>query len=94
MAGAIAMARCVLAVGSGNGATVERPAGFPVVFLGLVPLPDFVPVRESLADALKLVHATLAFTLAGLVLVHIAAALKHQWIDNDGLLRRMLPGRR
>ena len=69
-------------------------AGFPVVFLGLVPLPDFVPVSESLADALKLVHATLAFTLAGLVLVHIAAALKHQWIDNDGLLRRMLPGRR
>ena len=69
-------------------------AGFPVAFLGLVPLPDFVPVSESLADALKLVHATLAFTLAGLVLVHIAAALKHQWIDNDGLLQRMLPGRR
>ena len=69
-------------------------AGFPVVFLGLFPLPDFVQVSESLSDALKLVHATLAFTLAGLVLVHIAAALKHQWIDNDGLLRRMLPGRR
>jgi cytochrome b561 len=24
----------------------------------------------------------------------VAAALKHQWIDNDGLLQRMLPGRR
>ena len=69
-------------------------AGFPVVFLGLVPLPDFVPVSKSLADILKPIHATLAFALAGLVLVHVAAALKHQWIDNDGLLQRMLPGRR
>ena len=69
-------------------------AGFPVVFLGLVPLPDFVPVSKALADVLKPIHATLAFALAGLVLVHVAAALKHQWIDNDGLLQRMLPGRR
>ena len=69
-------------------------AGFPVVFLGLVPLPDFVPVSKALADVLQPIHATLAFALAGLVLVHVAAALKHQWIDNDGLLQRMLPGRR
>ena len=40
------------------------------------------------------IYLTLAFALAGLVLVHVAAALKHQWIDNDGLLQRMLPGRR
>jgi cytochrome b561 len=25
------------------------------------------------------------------VLVHVAAALKHQWIDRDGLLSRMMP---
>ena len=30
------------------------------------------------------------FVLAGL---HVAAALKHQFIDRDGLLQRMLPGR-
>ena len=30
------------------------------------------------------------FALAGL---HVAAALKHQFIDRDGLLWRMLPGR-
>jgi cytochrome b561 len=76
-----------------SGWAYSSAAGFPIVFLGLVPLPDFVPVSEPLADILKLGHATLAFTLAGLVLVHIAAAIKHQWIDNDGLLQRMLPGR-
>ena len=31
---------------------------------------------------------------APVVLLHVGAALKHQWIDRDGLLSRMLPGRR
>jgi cytochrome b561 len=30
------------------------------------------------------------FALAGL---HVAAALKHQFLDGDGLILRMLPGR-
>lgn len=77
-----------------SGWAYSSAAGFPVVFFGILPLPDFVPVSETLADLFKLAHATLAFTLAGLVLVHVAAALKHQWVDNDGLLQRMLPGRR
>ena len=37
-------------------------------------------------------HALLAYGLAALVLLHVAAALKHQIIDRDGLLARMLPG--
>ncbi|MHB1409760.1 MAG: cytochrome b, partial [Acidovorax defluvii] len=32
--------------------------------------------------------------MAALVLVHVAAALKHQFFDRDGLMLRMLPGRR
>jgi cytochrome b561 len=32
--------------------------------------------------------------MAALVVLHVAAALKHQLIDRDGLLLRMLPGRR
>ena len=31
--------------------------------------------------------------LALLVLVHVAAALKHHFVDGDGLMSRMLPGR-
>ncbi len=69
-------------------------AGFPIVFLGLWPLPDFVPVSPDLAEAIKPWHAFSAYTLAALVLVHVAAALKHHWIDRDGLLSRMLPGGR
>lgn len=68
-------------------------AGFPIVVFGLLPLPDFVPVDKALAAAIKPWHGWLAYTLAALVLLHVAGALKHHFIDRDGLLRRMLPGR-
>lgn len=65
--------------------------GFPIVVYGVLPLPDFVPVDKGLAETLKLLHKTLAFTLAAVVLAHIGAALKHQFLDRDGLLLRMWP---
>jgi cytochrome b561 len=66
-------------------------AGFPVVWFGVVPLPDFVPVNRDWAEVLKDLHEALASAMAAIVLVHIAAALKHHWVDRDGLLRRMSP---
>jgi cytochrome b561 len=69
-------------------------AGFPIVFLGLVPLPDWVPVSPALAETIKPLHQWSAYALAGLIVLHIAAALKHQLVDRDGLLLRMLPERR
>lgn len=66
-------------------------AGFPVVWLGVLPLPDWVPVDRALAEALKALHGALAKLLALLVLGHVAAALKHHYLDRDGLLRRMRP---
>lgn len=69
-------------------------AGFPVVWFGVLPLPDFVPKDKALAEILKSRHELLAWALAVLVLLHIAAALKHQFIDRDGLLDRMRPARR
>ena len=68
-------------------------AGFPIVWLGVLPLPDFVSPDKALAEAIKPWHGRLAITLAGLVALHVAAALKHQFIDRDGLLRRMWPKR-
>ena len=68
-------------------------AGFPVVWFGVWPLPDWVPVSEPLADALKLAHKVAAVSMGALVLLHVAAAVKHQLLDRDGLLRRMAWGR-
>jgi cytochrome b561 len=67
--------------------------GFPIVVFGLIPLPDFLPVDKALAEALKPLHAYLAFALAALVVMHVAAAVKHQLIDRDGLIARMWPAR-
>jgi len=66
-------------------------AGFPIVVFGLIPLPDFVPVDKPLAEILKSSHGLLAYALAFVVLAHVAAALKHQFLDRDGLLLRMWP---
>lgn len=68
-------------------------AGFPVVLFGLWPLPDWVPVSEPLAEALKQAHKFAALGMGALVMLHVAAALKHQLIDRDGLLARMGWGR-
>lgn len=64
-------------------------AGFPVVVFGVLPLPDFVPVDKALAAALKPWHQASAFALGALVLLHLAAVVKHQFLDRDGLLGRM-----
>jgi cytochrome b561 len=68
-------------------------AGFPIVWFGQIPLPDLLAPNKELAELIQPLHGLAAFALLGLAGLHIAAALKHHWIDRDGLLSRMLPGR-
>ena len=68
--------------------------GFPIVWFGVLPLPDFVPVDKPLADVLRGLHVGSAFTLAAMVLLHVAATFKHQFVDRDGLMARMWPAPR
>ena len=69
-------------------------AGFPIVWFGVLPLPDLVSPDKALAETLKQTHKLLAYGLATLVLAHVAGALKHHFVDRDGLLQRMLPALR
>jgi cytochrome b561 len=66
-------------------------SGVPTVYLGLLQLPDLLERDKALAGQLKLVHVTLNYTMLTLVVIHAAAALKHHFVDRDGVLRRMLP---
>lgn len=66
-------------------------AGFPVVYLGIFPLPVLIERNVELAGTLKLLHQVLVYSMAGLVVLHAAGALKHYFIDRDGTLARMLP---
>lgn len=66
-------------------------AGFPVVYFGWFQLPDLVARNTELAATLKLVHRVLTYSLAAVVVLHVLAALKHQWLDRDRLIARMNP---
>lgn len=66
-------------------------SGFPIVYLGLVPLPVLIQPNADLAHTLKEVHELLNYSLVLLLLAHVGAALKHHVIDKDGTLARMLP---
>lgn len=66
-------------------------SGVPVVYLGLFKLPVLIGADAELKPVLKAVHFWLNMLLAGSVGVHVMAALKHQFVDRDGVLRRMLP---
>lgn len=60
---------------------------------GLFELPDPIdPGIKLVSDVLGRVHFGLALGLVVLLLVHVAAALKHAFVDHDGVLSRMLRG--
>ena len=66
-------------------------AGVPVVYLGVIPLPVLIEKNDVLKVILQQTHMVLNFSMAALVAVHALAAIKHQFIDRDGTLARMLP---
>ena len=68
-------------------------AGFQIVVFGVLPMPNLLQVDKELAESIKPWHAWLAYALGALVVMHVAASLKHHFVDHDGLLHRMRPGR-
>ena len=76
-----------------TGWLMSSAANYPVSWFGTAQLPDLVAPDGELKQQLIDVHHLLAKALIALVLVHVAAALKHQFLDRDNLLYRMLPWR-
>ena len=65
---------------------------YPLSWFGLVELPKFpIAPKSAEAQAAATAHEILAWTMAALVALHVAAALHHR-VRRDGTLRRMLPG--
>ncbi len=74
-----------------SGWLMSSALGVPVVWFGVLPLPDLVGKNKELGEVLKVVHEGLNYTLLAVVAVHVAGAVKHQVVDRDGTLARMLP---
>jgi cytochrome b561 len=66
----------------------EVPAMSGVSVFGLFP----VPAAPQLGELAKGAHGLGSNVAMALVILHVLAALKHQFIDGDGIFRRMLPG--
>ncbi len=72
------------------GYVASTALGFPVVWLGILPLPDFGKNMDLGWGALW-VHRRLAWLLGGLIGMHVGAALFHHLIQRDATLTRMIP---
>ena len=72
-------------------AMVSGPEGRrPLSWFGIADLP-YLPVGSTGASAGHEVHEILGWTMLALVVLHIAAALRHHLILRDSILLRMLP---
>jgi len=72
----------------------SNASGYPVVYLGKLPLPNLMQRNRELAGLWKDIHVTLATTLAIIVALHVLAALQHHFLHRDDTLRRMFTWRR
>ena len=64
------------------------------MFLWLVQVPPLTAPHPELYDLAKWVHTGLAWLSGVLIGGHILMALKHKWLDHDGVFETMWPRRR
>ena len=74
-----------------SGWLMSSAKGFQTVWFGVLPLPDLLPKDKALGDALAGLHQFLNLSMAALVTVHVAAAIRHHLHGGDAVLSRMLP---
>ena len=75
-----------------SGYLISTSAGKPIELFNWFAIPAVVTVDEQLRELAIAVHYYLAYLVLLLVAGHAGAALKHQFINRDSTLRRMLWG--
>ena len=67
------------------------PIEVPTLFWGVIPWPH-LPLPGGINEAAEETHEILAWIGVSLIVLHVAGALRHQFLIKDGLLRRIGPG--
>lgn len=77
---------------TGWGVASTSRLGIPTMLFGMVELPN-LPVGNDhdTHEFFEEVHELLGNLMIGLLILHVAAALKHHFVDRDAVLKRMLP---
>ena len=63
----------------------------PTRFFNWFVIPGIASPNAALAEQMTLLHLGATWLMAALVALHIAAALKHHFVNRDATLSRMLP---
>jgi len=64
---------------------------FGIKFFSLVMLPPWGIDDKRIYAAFNAAHKLLALVFVALIVLHVAAALKHALVERDGMMRRMWP---
>jgi cytochrome b561 len=85
-------------VSAGWNSRMDAPFAIPTLWFGLFQWPHIPGLQEAAlstraetAEVAIEAHEWLGKLALFLVVLHVAAALKHHWIDRDDVLARMLP---
>ena len=73
-----------------SGFMMSMGGGHDVSFFGLFTLPNFIPESEFIHETGKVIHDISHLIFMLVVILHIAGAFYHQFIDRDGTLMRMI----
>lgn len=63
---------------------------FPILYFGLFEVPH-LPLPAAWGDVFYTSHEVFGWVVTAMIVLHVAAALKHHWFDRDDVLARMLP---
>ncbi|MEH6633669.1 MAG: cytochrome b [Halopseudomonas aestusnigri] len=77
-----------------SGYLISTADGRSIFVFDLFEVPALLPPAKGMEDIAGLVHEIIAWSLAGLVVLHALAALKHHFLDKDRTLLRMIKGAR
>jgi cytochrome b561 len=75
------------------GYLMSNAAGKPISWFGVFEMPALLTENEQWQEILGELHEVFAFSMLGLVGLHVAGALKHRFVDKDpslDVLKRML----
>ncbi len=88
-----------LYVSAGWAVAQDRALEVATSWFGLFPIPHLpgvadlpAGVKRALAFQAMGAHSLMAWGATALIVLHVAAALKHQFVDRDGVLSQMVPG--
>lgn len=73
-----------------TGWLMSSAKGYPLVYLGQIPIPDLIGKNEGLAHTLKEMHELFANMFIAVVLLHIAGVIKHYVVYKHKILRKMI----